>query len=219
MKARERQDLKKNELMDSLERIRFFFEEHGSKILAVAVVILVVIAAAFYFINNREAARVQAWEQLLSSRTGRSAGTKADDLRTLAQTAPDRQVAAFAWKERGDLLLTESMMGEQAGKSTKDLRTQAQQAYDTVISQYSDVTLAAAGAEIGLATLAEETWNWENARKIYQKISADKSLAGTGIPEIASARLAVLGTFEKWSTVPLATTKPVTTTKATTQKS
>ncbi len=219
MKTRERQDLKKNELADTLEQLQFFFQEHGSKVLAVLVVVLVIIAGVFYFINNRQAATVQAWEQLLANRPGSSVGTKGDDLRTLALTTSDRKAAAFAWKERGDTLLTESMMGEQVGKSTKELRTQAQQAYETVVSQYPDVTLAAAGAEMGLGVLYEEAWNWEKAKKTYEKINGDQSLAGTGIPELAIARLAMLDTFEKWSTIPLATTQPVTTKKATTQKS
>jgi hypothetical protein len=210
MKARERQDLKKNELADYLEHLRLFFEQHGSKILSIALVALIVVVAGIYFIHNREVARTQAWEQLLSIRSGRNAGFKPDDLRTLAQTTSDRQAAAVAWKELGDMLSTENMMGDQSAKP-KDAPAQARQAYETVINQYPEFPLIVAGSKMGLAILLENSGNWDKARQTYKDLSADKSIAGTGIPEIATGRLAMLDTLEKSAKTPLAPSKSATT--------
>jgi len=210
MKARERQDLKKNELADVLENINRFFTLHGSKVLAVAVLILVIISAAAYFAHTGKVARAQAWEQLLSIRSSNVRSTAAtDDLRTLAQQTSDRNVAAFAWKELGDLLVLENTLGPQKENKT-DWAAQAEQAYQTVVDKYKDQPIPYGGAQMGLAALYEDLGKWDQARKIYTQIGEDKILTGTGIPALAKARLADLGKYEEAAKTPLATTQPTT---------
>jgi len=215
MKANDRKDMKKNDLADTLERIRVFFDVHGSKILAVAILVLVVVPAVAYFIHSSAVARAQAWEQLLSIKAGRGGAARPDDLRNLALQTSDRKVAAFAWKELGDTLSLESLITDQAAKR-KDMTQQAEDAYRTVLEKYADFPIPAAGAKMGLAALYENSAKWDQAKQIYQQIEADNAIAGTGIQNLAKNRLQNLTALQQSASIPLATTQPAATKAPTT---
>ncbi|MFA5865549.1 MAG: tetratricopeptide repeat protein [Phycisphaerae bacterium] len=205
MKAHDRHDLKKNDLADTLGHIQRFFIEHGSKVLAVAVLVLVIIAAAFYFAHSSRMARIQAWEQLLAMQSGQNANFKPDDLRVLAQQTSDRQVAAFAWKALGDILSREHLTGGE-----KALASQAEQAYETVINNYPEFPLVSGGAKMGLGVLYEDTGRWDQAKQIYEQIRENQAFAGTGLPDLARARIENLPTWRQATQTPLPTSQPST---------
>jgi len=211
MKSNDRHELKKNDLADTLEQFKMFFEVHGSKILSVTVLAVVVVAAVFYFIHSSAVARAQAWEQLLAIKSGRGA---AEDLRNLANSTSDRKVAAFSWKELGDVLLMQSLVVDDSAKK-KDSLQQSEQAYQTVVDKYADFPIPLAGAKMGLAALYETTGKWDQARQMYQQIEAANALAGTGIQNLAKNKLQNLAALEQSTKIPLATTQPAATKPAT----
>ncbi len=67
-------------------------------------------------------------------------------------------LGAWKWRTRGQ--------GCTADQATKE----AQEAFNKVIADYSDQTLALAEARLGLAVLAENNHQWDEARKQYEAI-------------------------------------------------
>lgn len=213
MRTHERHDLKKNELADTLEQLRQFFTVHGSKVMSIAILVLVVVAAVLYFVHNRNVARAQAWEQLLSASAGQM-NSKPEDLKAIAQQTSDRKIQAFAWMKYGDALSRESLTADQPAKH-KDLAGQAEQAYDKVVREYAEFPETLAGAQMGLGAIYEDTGRWDQARKIYQQIGENKQLTGTGLPAVAKSRLEDLKTWQQAAQTPLPTSQPAPTATAT----
>jgi len=205
MKAKERHDLKKNELIENLEKLKKYFQEHGSRILSIVVLVVVIVGVISYVRHTNQVARMQAMEQLISIHSG-SAGSKPEDVKAIAEQASDTKLAALAWKIYGDQLYNQYMTGDKS--APKDVLVQTEKAYETVINNYPQETLTAAGAQISLATVYEDQHKWADARKLYQAIIENTSLNGTGLIENAKSKLAAIDGLEKSSKQPLATTQP-----------
>jgi len=196
MKARRRHELKSHELADSLEQLVQFLREHGSKVLTGLVVVVLAASVGFYLYRNRQISRQQGWQQLYASGT-RSGQVRPDDLQRLAEQTSDEKLAALAWKRVGDMLLAEYLFADEADRP--DIARRAQQAYQTVLDRYSDNALAAGGARMGLAILRENLGQWDAAKKDYEQLAADRSLAGLALSGLASQRLKEL---DQWRRLP-----------------
>jgi len=214
MRSQERHELKKNELADTLERLQAFFIRHGSKVLVGVILVVVVVMAGIYFYRSAQMARMQAWEQLFSARNAAGAGAKPDDLQLLAQQTSDPNLAAFAWKQAGDMWHMQSMTESNPTKKS-DLLDQARKAYESVVNKYPNQALAAGSAKMGLGVILEDQGKFNEAKKVYQEVIDEKPLAGTGLPEQAAERLAGLDRWELSAKTPLATTQPATKAPAT----
>jgi DNA-binding transcriptional MerR regulator len=205
MKSKERHDLKTSEMDKFLEELKKFSAEQGTKVLAIAVLVIVVAGVFFYVKHTNQVARQQDLEQLIAIQSGRTTGTKVDDVRAIAQQTSDKKIAAAAWKLYGDMLYDQYMTDKNA---QPDLLNQAQQAYQTVVNEHSKETVIAAGAQMGLAAIYENQGKWADAKQIYQNIVENKSLLGTGLPKMAQNKLSSLAALEKSAQQPLATTQP-----------
>jgi predicted negative regulator of RcsB-dependent stress response len=205
MKSQERHDLKKNELVENLEKIKKYLQEQGTRILAVVVLAAVIISVVSYVRHSNQIARQQAMEQLIAIHSG-SAGSKPEDIKAIAEQASDKKLAALAWKIYGDQVYNQYATGNKA--APKDALTLAEKAYETVINNYPSETLTAAGAKICLGAVYEDQHKWADARKLYQAISEDTALAGTGLIESAKSKLVEIDVLEKSVQQPLATTQP-----------
>ena len=208
MKATERHELKKSELDKIMEKAQTFFQTHGTKVFGVIIAIILMGVAIWYINNTAKAARQQALEQVLAIQSGRSADAKPEDLRAIAQETSDNKISALAWKLYGDALYNQTLTDKNA--KVKELRLQAEDAYNTVIKQYADETVIAAGARLGLGAIYEDQANWNQAAQVYQQISSDSKLENTGLQEMAKAKLAALGSIEKSAGQPLPTSQPAT---------
>lgn len=209
MKATERHELKKSEMEKLMEKAQNFFQTHGTKIFGAIIVIVVIIAAVWYVNHNAKVARQQALEQVLAIQSGRSAGSKPEDLRAIAEETSDNKVAALAWKLYGDALYNQTLTDEKA--KVKELLMQAEQAYNTVISNYEGETLTVAGAKLGLGAVYEDQAKWNQAAQVYQQVSNDNALKNTGMQEIAKGKMAELASLEKSAKSPLPASQPATT--------
>lgn len=70
---------------------------------------------------------------------------------------------------------------------------QAETTYQELLSKYPNNPAAVGNAQLGLALLAEQKEQWDNAKKLYTEIAGNTStLAGTIYPLQAERRLAVL---------------------------
>jgi hypothetical protein len=205
MKAKERHDLKKNELAEGLESLKKFLKEQGTKVLAIALVIIIVLSAISYVNTSNKIARQEAMDELIAIQSGQNPTAKADDVLAIAELTSDKVVAATAWKLYGDMLYNDYMAGENA---TPEILTKAADAYRTVSTDYPAQKILAASAKISLAAIYENQKNWAQARQIYQSISENKNLAGTGLPESAKNRLATTEILEKAAATAIPTSQP-----------
>ena len=205
MKAKERHDLKKNELAEGLESLKKFLKEQGTKVLAVALVVIIILATISYVNTSNKIARQEAMDQLIAIQSGQNPTAKADDVRAIAQQTSDKVVAATAWKLYGDMLYNDYMADENA---KPEMLTQAADAYKTVSTDYPAQKIIAASAQISLAAIYENQKNWEQAKQIYQAIADNANLAGTGLPESAKSRLATIDILEKSTATAIPTSQP-----------
>jgi len=186
MRSQERHELKKNELADTLERLQAFFIRHGSKVLVGVILVVVVVMAGIYFYRSAQMARMQAWEQLFSARNAAGAGAKPDDLQLLAQQTSDPNLAAFAWKQAGDMWHMQSMTESNPTKKS-DLLDQARKAYESVVNKYPNQALAAGSAKMGLGVasvaIKHDCWTAPRATVIMAN-GKDQRLPGK--PDVRS---------------------------------
>jgi len=205
MKSQRRHELKSNELADTLDQVWEFVRQHGSKLLAGVLLGLLAVAVGLYLHRNAARERAQAWQRLYAAISGGSSD-RPDDLRRMAEQAGDKSLSALAWVHVGDMFLAEYQLGE--GDRSK-AAGQAEQAYQTVIREHPDNTLAKIQAQMNLGVLYESLGRWDEAKKIYQDVSGDSSLAGIGLGRFVNYRLRNLAEWQQQPTK-FASTAPAT---------
>ncbi len=206
MKAKERHELKKNELEETLENIVAFLKEHGSRMLAVISVIILVMVGFWYVNHSAKMRRAQQWWELLAMRSGTKLPDAAE-LGRLAASADEPNLSALAWTELGDYLLRKYIIET---PSDGKLLTDAINAYERVIASSDGPKLAKASATVGLAVAYENKHQWAEAKKIYKTIIED-DFAGYGAKSVAQYRVNRIEQWRKDSAVKLLTTQPTTT--------
>ena len=209
MKATERHELKKSELVKIMEKAQAFFQTHGTKVLGVIVAAIVIAAAIWYINNTARIARQQAMEQVLAIQSGRSVDAKPEDLRAIAQETSDEKISALAWKLYGDALYNQTLTDKDA--KVKELQMQAEEAYNTVIRQYPNETVLVAGAQLGRGAIYEDQANWNQAAQVYQQVADNSKLDNTGLREMARTKLAALDSIKKAAQNPMPPSQPATT--------
>ena len=106
-------------------------------------------------------------------------------LRDVRENASDKPVLAQALLAQGDLAWARANFPDMSAaatqpipkpeKSRDEFLADAKNAYQQVVSTYPDQTVPAVSAHFGLAALAENAENWDEARKQYE---AAKNTAG-----------------------------------------
>jgi hypothetical protein len=121
---------------------------------------------------------------------------KSDDPKLLAQAATIK----------GDLYWTVANLPELPGAATQpalavsvkadDALASAEAAYKRVVDGYGDQVMAVATARLGLAAIAENRGQWDEARKQYQAVAADARMPKS-FKEEAGTRERLLGQLQK----------------------
>ncbi len=186
MKAKERHQLKKNELQDTLVDIWLYLQKNGSKVISIIVLVIVIIGMLLYLNYSSKQVRVREWDQLFAV-SANAANVSPEDLSRLAQESSDKNFAAFALVRAGDMWLMQTLFDEHADK--QKLTESASNAYSTVINKYPNNKIALGSAKMGLAAIYEINQNWDKAKQTYQTVMKNKELIGTGIPMLAKNRL------------------------------
>ncbi len=206
MKAKERHQLKKNELQDTLEDIWLYLQKNGSKVISIVVLIIVIIGMILYLTYSSKQVRTQEWDQLFAV-SHNAANVRPDDLKQLAIESSDKNFAAFALVRAGDMWLMQALFDEHADKNK--LYQNAKQAYSDVINKYPENKIALGSANIGLGIVYESTGKWNDAKTVYQTLVSEKKLIGTGISMLAKDRLANIDNWKQDWKIKLAA-KPTT---------
>ncbi len=204
MKAKERHQLKKNELQETLEDIWIFLQKNGSRVLSIVILIIVIIGMILYLSYSGKQVRAQQWDQLFALSTN-AASVRPEDLQRLAEESSDKNFAAFALVRAGDMWLMQALFDKDADKNK--LYSNAQKVYSKVISQYSENKIALGSANIGMSVIYENVEKWDDAKKAYQTIISNKDFIGTGIAMLAKNRLANIDNWKQDWHVKLASDK------------
>jgi hypothetical protein len=202
MKSKRRHELQQNSLSEGMTRAWEWAKKNVNRILTavlvVLIVALVVVLAQRHFRSKAMESRTQ-YAQAVETRN-------VDELMRIARAGEDKQLAAMAAAEAGDIYSVQyvsalSTAPEQADEHFKN----AQEAYK-LATGYGEYATVAARAHLGLGTLAESRSDWDTARNEY---SAATTIAGTEdhpAALMAKQRLERLDSLQK--PVTMATTAP-----------
>jgi hypothetical protein len=200
MKAEHRHELKTNDLAKTLLTFQDYVKVYGGRVaLGVAIVILLVVLI-MQRINSSHTAADRARDDLAYARTqidrvnhafvtfeGRPSVAPAEVetvprlLQQVRDTASDKAVLAAAVVAQGDYAWAmANFPPSPAATSQPSLRPapdhdyikEARNAYQEVLSQYPDQLLSAIAAHFGLAAIAENEGNWDEARRQYEVVKS-----------------------------------------------
>jgi len=242
MKAEERHKLKSNELADSIKELSEFFNRHSAILLAGVIVILILAAGVLWMQKSRvnsQYERIYLLQDLIIQsdqsryKAAQQARVQPDEateaylynvepqaglLAELAQLEPDSPVGMTALLQqaqnlRSQLLYSGKAMSEQ---EQLDLNRRAEVIYQRIINEFPEQAVVAATARFGLALLAEDRGQWDQAKQIYETIADDKEdrLAGTILPFHARKRLDLLDVINQPIVFPEAPLETITETPA-----
>jgi len=207
MKSSRRQQLRTNELAQSLAQLVDFLKANSGVVLAGVAAVILVIGLAIYWYSAKVASREQGWTDFYANQFEGAAQTRLANFRNIATKYKDEPLAASAWLNFAEGSLRQAMSGTRAPADRKRLLDQAAGAYNTIISQYPDQVLAVAGARFKLANLAESQRRWEEARQHYQAVASDPRFANMPQRQLAIEATERLAAISQ----PVVFAKPVTT--------
>ncbi len=226
MKSEERHRLKENELADflkdELESIRRLWHRHGTLVLSVVLLVLAALAGGSWMINNSSKQRSYRASQLqnliaksssLQERAvmdtianGLAMGSYTTsvneivgELDGLYRKENNSSVGMMALMQQAEALRSKLFFADSeiSTSEKENLCSKAEELYKKIKKQFPGQPQAVGTAKFGLALVAEERGQWEEARKLYQEISQDNKLEGTAFPLMASKRLGVLDDFKQ----------------------
>lgn len=201
MKTKRRQDLRANELVRQLIEIKDYIVLRWNWIVGGLVVIGLAIGLYSYQQHSRKAAQIEGLNRLASLRADRTKPLpdRIDEMNQVADASTDSDVVLAALEMIGSEATSARewlFLGATDGRddeSQRELAEAAQRAFERIVRDFSDRPEAAARAHLGLATLAENRYDKEEARKHYEAIVNTPQLAAvTMYQSIAVQHLATL---------------------------
>ena len=239
MKAEERHRLKTNELAQSLSQIPQYISKHSNQILTIALIVLVITVGGLWAYRSWAGGKQKRFEQLnlqlmrttrmqmealnqafaQTQPTGEppppaspyDADAVASVLGNLSEESPGTPVAKTALLQQAEVIRSALFFSEQdiTDEQKSQMLEQIKGIYELIRQQYPDDALAQGTAQMGLALVAEEQEQWDQASKIYEEVIAagQGNLAGTVYPLLARRRLDIMENFTTPIVFPL--TPPV----------
>jgi tetratricopeptide (TPR) repeat protein len=194
MDAKERHELKDNDLAEFLEHFGEFWGKHGNSIMVVVTIVLVVFIGKRYYSNSQAVSHENAWADLSSTETPqgyRERAIESADIAGVPQLALLRGAEAF--HQQAITLEQEAAGEEDAGvMSANESLESAESMYNQVLD--SDASAAfRANAAAGLANVAETRNDFTAAADYWAKAKqlADEARLAT-IAAQATLRLTML---------------------------
>lgn len=210
MKSKRRHELQHNVLDAELATIIGFFRKRGRYFLVGALAVAVVGFVVYRVVTSRRDARQQGEATFYRGMTSPAdSKDRIDALKELAEQGGDEGIKALATVAVGDgysnLLAADRPQLDAAER--EDLAARARQWYRKAIDRFGDHPLAVAKARYGLAKLAEERGEFDEAESQYGKIrQMEATLRGQPIVMFAQQGLLRLNSIR--GPVRMATTAP-----------
>lgn len=194
MDSKHRHELEQNDLLDFLTHFGAWWEKYGMMLMVAVLVVLAAIFAKRFMDNRAASAHEAAWSDLASA-------TSPSAYQAVAKDYKDPSIAALASLRGADLLLQQASRPEPTPGSpaaTQPAAPSRQQKLEEAARMYQEVVQVAdapavyrLNAMLGLAAIAEDRGQWNQAQSHYEKIVSQAD-AYTTIRAQARARLAML---------------------------
>jgi tetratricopeptide (TPR) repeat protein len=191
----------KEELVTGFEvGMRVFLAKYGSYLLLTAAVALLGWQIWNYYQKKQEVAVQEAWYDLQAAQS--STDNEPGKLARVIADHDVKPVQGQAYLALGNFYLRTVALGV-APQGVPDAKydrdgqlAQAEDAFRHAINGYADDMLIDGAARLGLAAVAEDRGNWDDARKEYEALIDPKSrFAGSAYATTAEARLGKLDDF------------------------
>jgi predicted negative regulator of RcsB-dependent stress response len=184
--AEHRHELKENDLAESLRNFSTFWQNWGNSLLMAVLVGLLALLAYQFFTNRAARAHEDSWSALVQE-------TSPAGLRAIAETNSDPAVQALARLQAAELLLLKIAEPASATQpSTAGQIEEAQSLLKTVADQPGLSPVYRLNALLGLAAVAEDQGQWDEAAQIYQQISQESGSRFAAIASRADQRRQLL---------------------------
>ncbi len=185
MKSSRRQQLRTNELAQTLADLQEFLKANSGTVAVGVAAVVLVVGLGIYWYSAKVASHRQGWTDLYGSQLAPSANARLTNLRAVATKYKDSPVAAVAWLNYGDGALQQALSPGRPQPEQRRLLAEAANAYKTILATYPDHLLAVAGARFKLAGLAESQRRWDMAQRHYRGIIDDPRFANLPQKQLA----------------------------------
>jgi hypothetical protein len=191
MKTKRRQELRTNELIMQLMRIKDYAVQHWNRIAGAAVVVVLLIAIIAYWQYSRSARRTEGLNAIAKLREDPNL-TPMERLEKMEQIAgqySDKQVERVALETIGESAMMQVLIGPASDEpSQRDkLLDMAHHAFTRIVTEFPDRYEAVARARLGLAAIAEDRGNKDEAAREYKAILDNPKLAAIKMYESIAA--------------------------------
>lgn len=201
MKTARRQELRTNELSQQIDQITEYAKQNAIRLIAIFAVTFVVVVGAFWYIRNQQTRREDAWAALSDSTLAEEPQRAVRRFEEIAAAAGDVDLRIAARLRIGDLALAQMEPTPAKNDSAEDAesfdwQTTARNAYTKVADEPNADPVSAGHAMLMLGILDENAGDDEEAKTWYERVTQDRRLDDTPLPEQAKYRLAGLS---RWS--------------------
>ena len=211
MKAQRRQELKTNELAETLRQAKEFLERYATYVTGGAIVVAVILIGSLWYRSSLTAGHRRQWEdyysleqasvQLVFGQVGAPQAPGGEDFdtlvarhKTLVSSVNDPLVRLRTLEALGDFCWMYALRGPGGIGSGSETSARALEecaaAYEQIKRDFPDDAWAAGNAMMALAVIAEERGDFDRAKEIYGQIESDQSYAETTLVDYAKEALA-----------------------------
>jgi hypothetical protein len=209
MKAQRRQELKTNELAETLRQVREFLEKYGTYVAAGVLVVAAILVAFLWHRSSHLAEHRRQWEDyynlerdavqlVMASLQGTApAGTDAFDglvsrYKARASSASDPRVRLLLLEGLGDFCWAYAVNGlgkePDAAAKTRALDEGAN-AYEQITREFPDDEWSVGKALMALGVIDEERHDFDQAEERYRRVITDPASEGTSLNDLAQEAL------------------------------
>jgi tetratricopeptide (TPR) repeat protein len=216
MKSDHRHELKTNELADWLSHLPEWTKQNLGTIILISVMLAAAAGIYIWRTHSRNVAQTQQhieFTSLLNQLAGgkmqivqaQSQGKDqsfmliqpANNLQAFAQRTKNDRMAALALIKRAEALRAELHYGTVQKEYLTSQTNLAKASYAEALQRCPDDPSLAAAAKLGLGLCEEELGNFEQARQIYQEVTANADFEATVAVVQAKRRLATMADYQQ----------------------
>ena len=201
MKAKRRQELKTNELAQTLTQAREFMEKYGNYVIGGVVVVAVILSASVWYRRSLTDAHRRQWAdyyalrqadaQFITTPEGANFEALLTRHKDLASSTSDSAVRLRTLEGLGTFCWSYAVLSDPAPDAEEGSRAldEATNTYELIVRDFSDDEQAAGNALLALAAIAEERGEFDQAATYYGRIDAEEKFADSVFFALARDRL------------------------------
>jgi hypothetical protein len=192
MKTARRQELRTNELAQSIDRARAYLEKNMKTFAGVVVGAALLTILIFWFVRQRQSRIEETWASLNARQPGQSVSATLAEFQSIADSGAAPEAVLQAQLKIAGLAVGQMLVPEKASTDSlekRDWPALAEQTYKKILESPATRRTAVAQAHYGLGIVAENRRHFDEARQHYKKIVDDPRFADDPIVAAAEYRL------------------------------